>query len=66
MIADLALLNQCVIFAGHLINIALVGKAEVLIVADDNMFMDSDAHNPARKNQLPCNCDILMGRMGIS
>ena len=60
------MLNQRVIFPGHLVNIALVGKTEIAIIADDNMFMNSHAHDPARKYQLPCYGDIFRGWMGIS
>ena len=66
MIADSALLNQCIIFPYHLANISPVGKAEVLIIADNNMFMNGNAHDLASKYQLPCNGDVLLGWMGIS
>ena len=44
----------------------MIGKAEVTIIADYDVFVNHYSHNPAGKYQLACNRDIILRGFGVS
>lgn len=54
------------IFTGQSLHIALIGKAEVPVMPNDDMFVNCNTHHLAGKNEFACNGDIFLRRLGIS
>ena len=54
------------VLAVHLRNIALVCETEIGIVADDQVLVDRDSHDPAGMNQLAGNEPVFTGWLWLS
>ena len=53
------LLRQLFILPVHTFNISLIRKTEIVIVANDDMFVHDHAHHLAGKNQLTGNGNVF-------
>ena len=61
MLAPDSRLEMGIVFAIHLGNVAMIRKTEIVVVADDQVFVDCNAHNSAGMNQLAGNLLVFLG-----